>query len=104
MYVASVSVVPDVCCKCLSKYRKSISGVARDPPATATCCSCWVTSGRRGPVAGALPSWRRQAREKLSADVRAHTVDAQKTGGTGSISLANAALFDASALDQTFGC
>jgi uncharacterized membrane protein YgcG len=37
-YVANASAVLDICCKSIS------SDVARDPPATAACCSYWGTA------------------------------------------------------------
>jgi hypothetical protein len=84
-YVASVS---DVCCKRFSCFRRMLQvfhlSVAKvdlvldmlqwDPPTAATCCSYWVTSGWCEPTVGAPSSGRKQACEKPSAGVRAHTV------------------------------
>jgi hypothetical protein len=72
------------------------------PPATATCCSCWVTSGRRVPAARAPSSRHRRAREKPRCE-GSPGGGARKTGGAGSISLAHVASSDASAAYRTFG-
>jgi hypothetical protein len=88
--------VSDVCCNYFSCFRAYIASVLSGCYKSRTdvthvvmgptCCSYWVMSERRGPVAGAPTRERRRVREKPSLGMGPTWWGARKTDGASSFS------------------